>query len=458
MRDQFAPVIEGFDCDGITSPWSFQCESFNEDGGNGGTMLDGTTVQDVLAVKNRFSWALNVLTMARYNALISALDKGAEPDTVSAIVYDPATDTQYRTTFHVTPPVFRLVPDIGGATVAIPDSPLVLEETGGGKAVDIIDGDWWKLYDDGFLDIYCNGNMPNYNISGAPWYAPGWTEKTQVTSIAIRNSVTSIGTYAFDSCNYLTNVTIPDSVTDIGDYAFRSCIRLISVTIPDSVTNIGNYAFWKCTSLTSVTIGNSVRRIRDFAFWNTGLTNVTIPDSVNDIGRYAFASCTSLISVTIGNGIKTIGEYAFRTCTSLTSVVISDSVYNYDIEIQAFYQCTSLTSVTIGNGIKTIGGSAFSGCTSLTSVMIGDSATYIYVNAFANCTSLTSVTIPDSVYTIGRRAFYYCTSLTSVTIPSHVTSIDENAFYGTSLESVTISSRAWVGTNAFPPGCVINYY
>jgi BspA type Leucine rich repeat region (6 copies) len=47
--------------------------------------------------------------------------------------------------------------------------------------------------------------------------------------VAIPNSVTSIGYFAFDHCTSLTSVTIPNSVTYIGDYAFDSCTSLRSV-------------------------------------------------------------------------------------------------------------------------------------------------------------------------------------------------------------------------------------
>ena len=36
------------------------------------------------------------------------------------------------------------------------------------------------------------------------------------------------------------------TVTSIGDSAFRGCTNLTSVTIPGSVTSIGNYAFFFC--------------------------------------------------------------------------------------------------------------------------------------------------------------------------------------------------------------------
>ncbi|MCH5170211.1 MAG: leucine-rich repeat domain-containing protein [Oscillospiraceae bacterium] len=48
----------------------------------------------------------------------------------------------------------------------------------------------------------------------------------------------------------VTSVEIPDSVTHIGSSAFEGCKELTSVIIPDSVTSIWDYAFDGCPSLT----------------------------------------------------------------------------------------------------------------------------------------------------------------------------------------------------------------
>jgi len=160
----------------------------------------------------------------------------------------------------------------------------------------------------------------------------------------IPNSVTSIGSNAFDGCSGLTSVTIPNSVTSIGVAAFTGCSGLTSVTIPNSVTRIGEWAFYECSGLTSVTIGNRVTSIGGGAFSNcSGLISVTIPNSVTSIEYEAFYGCSGLTSVTIPNSVTRIGE-------------------------SAFYQCSGLTSVTIGSGIKSIRSSAFASCPELTDV------------------------------------------------------------------------------------------
>ena len=134
---------------------------------------------------------------------------------------------------------------------------------------------------------------------------------SDLTSIDIPDSVTSIGDYAFYQCTGLTNLTIGNSVTSIGDYAFYNCCSLTNIDIPNSVTNIGFRAFSYCRGLTSVTIPNSFTSINEDAFLDcTGLTSVTIPDSVTSIGREAFLNCTKLTEITIPDSVTTIEAYA----------------------------------------------------------------------------------------------------------------------------------------------------
>jgi hypothetical protein len=75
------------------------------------------------------------------------------------------------------------------------------------------------------------------------------------------------GTLTITGCDYFTRgeFVIPAKiegkpVTNIGKKAFKAS-ELTSITIPDSVTSIGDEAFSHCESLTSITIPHSVPSI-----------------------------------------------------------------------------------------------------------------------------------------------------------------------------------------------------
>lgn len=163
---------------------------------------------------------------------------------------------------------------------------------------------------------------------------------SNLTSITISNSVTSIGSYAFAYCYNLTSITIPNSVTSIESYAFYSCIRL---TIYCEVTSepSGWSSIWNKSNRPvyyGINENNYLEQegIIYIVKYNsaivTGITNkisndVTIPKeiTINDItylvtsiGSYALSDCYNLISITIPNSVISIESYAFADCKRLT--------------------------------------------------------------------------------------------------------------------------------------------
>ena len=245
--------------------------------------------------------------------------------------------------------------------------------------------------------------------------------------IVIPSSVTSIGDWAFSSCDSLSKIVIPSSVTSIGKGAFSYCDSLLEIVIPSSVTSIGDSAFYGCYSLSEIVIPSSVTSIGDWAFSGCdSLSEIVIPSSVTSIGEGAFSLCCSLSEIVIPSSVTSIGKVAFARCDSLSEIVIPSSVTS--IGKGAFSHCDSLSEIVIPSSVTSIGDSAFSSCFSLSEIVIPSSVTSIGDRAFSSCFSLSEIVIPSSVTSIGDRAFSSCDSLKYIFIPKSVICLNGNPF------------------------------
>lgn len=292
-----------------------------------------------------------------------------------------------------------------------------------------------------------------------------WTfSSTNLSSITIPNSVTSIGGFAFYKCTSLKSITIPENLKVLEGAVFEDCTNLSSVVWnAKNCSNASYSTFEGCYMLSSFTFGKNVKEIPAMICYHLyGLKEIILPEGVTTIGERAFEKCSGLKSVTIPNTVKTIGGSAFKGCSSLISVTIPNSVDS--IGSWAFQDCTNLSSVvwnanncslkgeygifkssnitsfTFCSDIKEIPHGICEGMKKLTEVEIPYGVTIINNSAFYGCSSLLSVTIPNSVDSIGIFAFDNCSSLKSITIPQSVTTIDKAAFSGcTGLTSIDVS-------------------
>lgn len=289
-------------------------------------------------------------------------------------------------------------------------------------------------------------NNVSYTVTSIGDYAFSGTD---ISSVSIPSTITSIGAGAFYDCPWLNVVSISSSVDSIKYKTFDSCARLVYINIPSSVKYIGMFAFENCGSLVSLTLPSSLTYIEEEAFYYAGLKSVIIPSSVSHIGQCAF-QCCPFETFTFANpsSLTTIENGVFTGCIYLKSLVIPPSIKT--IEMNAFIQCWDLTSITIPSSVTTIESGAFSYCGKLNSITIPSSVTSIKSVTFHLCSGLTSINIPNSITSIDWGAFEFCSALTSITIPNSVTKIDGFAFYSSGLTSINIpNSVTSLGMDAF---------
>ena len=179
-----------------------------------------------------------------------------------------------------------------------------------------------------------------------------------LTSVTIPNSVTSIGNRVFLRCTGITSVVVEsgntiydsrDNCNAIIETATNTLIQGCNTTIiPNSVTSIGTSAFDGCTGLTSVTIGNSVTSIENRAFYGcTSLTSISIPNSVTSIGSSAFYNVPNIVY----NGTATGSPWSAENVNCYADGYL---VYK-DASKTILLACSSAaTDITIPNSVTSI--------------------------------------------------------------------------------------------------------
>lgn len=187
----------------------------------------------------------------------------------------------------------------------------------------------------------------------------------------------------------------------IGNFAFENCSDLKSVEIPASVTSIGSAAFKDCSGLESMNIDEA-----NTTYENPEGSNAIVEKS----SKTLVAGCKN---TKIPDDVKIIGAYAFCGCSDLKSIEIPDNVS--EIQVAAFDDCSNLTAIHIPAGVDKIALGVFMGCSNLNSITI-DSANRSYespgnANAIIDKGTMTllegsnNTVIPEGVKRIWQNAF-----------------------------------------------------
>lgn len=98
-------------------------------------------------------------------------------------------------------------------------------------------------------------------------------DNTNLTSVEIPNTITSIGKAAFSGTG-ITRLEVPESVRTVSSWAFSHCDSLLTATLNHGVSTLDSYCFFDCSILNDIHIPVSVDYIGEKALAATDLQNI----------------------------------------------------------------------------------------------------------------------------------------------------------------------------------------
>lgn len=267
-------------------------------------------------------------------------------------------------------------------------------------------------------------------------------------------TVTALGEDAFYATTNMTSISIPETVTTIRYRALSYCLNLPEVVLPNSVTTLETHALYG-NYLERLTLSSGIREYpRESCSGMSFLEELVIPDGAEIIHDEAFNYCSRVTSLTIGNTVKSIGVMSFGGLYQLTSVSIPASVQS--IGKEAFGYCQKIESVTLesGSDILTFGINVFGDTKYLgtyddpTSKIVTLTIDRPFVCTsldpkempFAYKPTLTTVNIGDSAPTLPADAFASCDAITAVSSSSaRCPAVSPSTFTAATLAAATLS-------------------
>lgn len=260
-------------------------------------------------------------------------------------------------------------------------------------------------------------------------YIGSATEVTVPSTIEVEGkefTVTTIGVEAdsswdgaFGHESDITSIVLPTTITSIGDYAFAYCSNLTNISIPSGILSIGRSPFSSCNKLVYNEYSNG------YYLGNAENKHVILCDVID----------TSVQTFDIHDDCKIIGEETFLDCASMTQISVPDGIVNIGNNSgnssNMFYDLANLTYYEYANGYYL--GNETNKYLILVD-MIDDSVTEFEIHSSCKIlasqsvgwSDIASIVIPENVTSIGGYSFYACAYLSTITIDSALVASNES--------------------------------
>lgn len=318
-------------------------------------------------------------------------------------------------------------------------------------------------------------------------------------------TVTSLGIEAFKSSE-LTSIVLPNTVTTLNRYAFNGSALLKTITLGTGVTDIKANMIDGCTSLTDIYINSSqafsvsgatftqasairantnlhfaskamIKNFLDAGGWNS-FKMYMYPDMVCIDGVYYLANpadntakmlATYDVAATdLGISQSALSGNAQQLGPDVNvagTITVGGKEYTVTtLQAGAFYDTPNVTSVTFNEGLSNVEYETFYG-TKVSEVVFPNSLENLEHSNFYYCPNLTKVTFGTGFKTIGNNCFTNCAKLTDITClatvpPTQAAGTSGNVFTAAVKSAVTLTvpygtadlykaSPVWSGFKAY---------